>query len=73
MLSENFSYNGPTEANAYFAARVYPFSVLNSILVYMDENQATGADAAIHFLSNEGDTWKAWVDADVAAEVEAAL
>ena len=73
MLSENFSYNGPKEANAYFAARVYPFTVLNSILVYMDENQATGADAAIHFLSNEGDTWKAWVDADVAAEVEAAL
>ena len=73
MLSENFSYHGPTEANAYFAARVYPFSVLNSILVWSDENQATGSDSATHFLANHGDTWKAWVDADVAAEVEAAL
>jgi glycine betaine/proline transport system substrate-binding protein len=73
MLSENFSYNGPKEANAYFAARVYPFSVLNSVLVWADENQATGSDSAAYFLANHEDTWKAWVDADVAAEVEAAL
>ena len=73
VFSDNFNYNGPKEGKAYFAARIYPFAVLNSMLVWMDENQAPGADAAVHFLQNHGDVWKAWVDADVAAEVEAAL
>ena len=73
VFSDNFNYNGPKEGKAYFAARIYPFAVLNSMLFWMDENQAPGADAAVHFLQNHGDVWKAWVDADVAAEVEAAL
>ena len=73
VFSDNFNYNGPKEGKAYFAARIYPFPVLNGMLVWMDENQAPGADAAVHFLQNHGDTWKAWVDADIAAEVEAAL
>ena len=73
LLSDNFFYHGPSEGMAYFAARVYPGSVMNGMLVWADENGATGADMASHFLSNHGDVWNAWVDADVAAAVEAAL
>ena len=73
LLSDNFFYNGPSEGMAYFAARVWPGTVMNSMLVWMGDTGGTGADAATHFLSNHGDVWNAWVDADVAATVEASL
>jgi len=73
LVSDNFFYNGPSEGMAYFAARVYPGDVMNGMLVWADENGATGADMASHFLSNHSDVWKTWVDADIAASVEAAL
>ena len=34
----------------YFKKRTYPGPVMNGMLVYMGENQAEGADAAIEFL-----------------------
>ena len=73
LLSDNFFYNGPSEGMAYFTARVWPGTVMNSMLVWMGDTGGTGADAATHFLSNHGDVWNAWVDADVAATVEASL
>ena len=57
----------------YFAARTWPGSDMNAMLVWMGETGGTGADAATHFLTNYGDTWKPWVDADIAATVEASL
>lgn len=60
-------------ASDYLAARVFPGPVMNGMLVYMAEEQASGADAAFEFLKTQGDVWKAWVPADVAAKVEAAL
>jgi len=43
------------------------------MLVWMGETGGTGADAATHFLTNYGDTWKPWVSDDIAATVEASL
>ena len=57
----------------YFAARVWPGSDMNAMLVWMGETGGTGADAATHFLTNYRDTWTPWVDADIAATVEASL
>jgi glycine betaine/proline transport system substrate-binding protein len=73
LLSDNFNYNGPKAGMDYFAARTYPGTVMNEMLVWMDDTGGTGADAATEFLSSHGDTWKAWVSADVAASVEASL
>jgi len=73
LLSDNMYYNGPTGAMAYFEARTYPGTVMNAMLVWMEDTGGTGADAATEFLSSQGDTWKAWVSADVAASVEASL
>jgi glycine betaine/proline transport system substrate-binding protein len=58
---------------AYFAARTWPGSIMNGMLVWMGETGGTGADAATHFLTNHTDVWTPWVDADVAATVEASL
>ena len=42
---------------------------MNGLLVYMDDNQADGADAAVEFLKNNPDVWQAWVSADAAKKV----
>ena len=47
--------------------------VMNGMLVYMTENQATGEDAAIEFLATKEDVWTKWVPADVAKKVKSAL
>ncbi len=73
LLSDNMYYNGPSEAMKYFKARTWPGTVMNEMLVWMEETGGTGADASVEFLSSRGDVWKAWVSADVAASVEASL
>jgi glycine betaine/proline transport system substrate-binding protein len=46
---------------------------MNSMLVYMAENQAEGADAAIEFLQSHEDVWKDWVGADMRIKIKNAL
>lgn len=45
----------------------------NSVLAYMQENEATTADAAVYYLSQYEDVWTSWVPADVADAVKAAM
>jgi len=73
LLSDNFYYNAPAGAMDYFKARTWPGTVMNSMLVWMDANQAGGADATNYFLQTYPEVWKTWVDADTAASVEAAM
>ncbi|MEN8832303.1 glycine betaine ABC transporter substrate-binding protein [Pacificibacter sp.] len=63
--------SGP--AADYFKARVFPGEVMNAMLVYMSENQATGKDAAYEFLETQPEVWTQWVPADVAEKVKAGL
>jgi glycine betaine/proline transport system substrate-binding protein len=60
-------------AKAYFEKRVFPGAVMNTMLVFMTENQATGEDAAFEFLAQHPDVWTQWVPADVAAKIKDAL
>ena len=39
------------------------------MLVYMADNQAGGADAAVEFLQKHGDVWTKWVPANVALKI----
>ena len=57
----------------YFAKRIWPGGVMGSMLVFMEEEQADGPDAALHFMEAHEDLWMQWVPADVAAKVKAAL
>lgn len=56
----------------YLSKRSFSDREIGSIIVWKDENQATGEDAAFEFLATN-DSWKQWVPAEVAAKVEAAL
>ncbi|RME18572.1 MAG: ABC transporter substrate-binding protein [Alphaproteobacteria bacterium] len=72
VVSAAFAEKGG-EALDYVKNRVFPGEVMNEMLVYMTDNQATGEDAAYYFLENYEDVWKAWVSEDVAAKVKSAL
>jgi glycine betaine/proline transport system substrate-binding protein len=39
----------------------------------MEENNTKEGDAAIYFLKEYPDTWKAWIPEDIAQKVEQAL
>ena len=57
----------------YFKKRTYPGPVMHGMLVWMGENQAEGADAAIEFLTNQEDVWSKWVSSDAAKKIKKAL
>jgi glycine betaine/proline transport system substrate-binding protein len=57
----------------YLAKRVVPGSVMGAMLVFMEEEQSDGPDAAAEFMSRHEDLWMQWVPADVAAAVKASL
>ena len=72
IVTDGFKTQGGA-ANDYLAARVYPGPVMNGMLVYMQENQADGADAARELLKVHEDIWTQWVSSDVAAKVKAGM
>lgn len=62
-----------SDASNYFSKRVFPGAVMNQMLVYMDDNQADGADAAIEFMQKHEGVWKDWVSDDTAQKIKKAL
>ncbi|WP_185985180.1 glycine betaine ABC transporter substrate-binding protein [Aureimonas mangrovi] len=64
---------GSQAAADYLNTRAWSNDVVNAVLAWKDENQATGEDTALHFLETQPDVWKAWVTPEAAEKVEAAL
>ena len=71
VVTDEFAKNAGAEVMDYLKNRVFPGDVMNGMLVYMDENQAEGADAAVEFLRAHPDVWKAWVPEDAAMKIKA--
>ncbi|MTI08961.1 ABC transporter substrate-binding protein [Curvivirga aplysinae] len=61
------------EAYGYVSNRSFTNSFMNKFLKWMDENQASGEEAAEEFLTNYEAEWTPWVTKDVADKVKAAL
>jgi len=72
VISKKLLKNAGPAVMDYFQARTYPGPVLNAELVWADDNNGTGADAAAHFLSTST-VWEGWVSDDIVAAVKAAL
>lgn len=72
VVTSSFKEKSP-EAMAYLEKRIFPGSVMNEMLVYMGEQQASGEDATIEFLEKHADVWMSWVTPEVAAKVKAAM
>ncbi len=72
IVTDDFMKSGG-KINDYLAKRVFTADAVGEMLVFMSEEQASGADAAIEFLLKHEDLWTTWVSEDVAAKVKAAL
>ncbi len=48
-------------------------AMVNVVLAYMDDNDATTDQAAVYFLQNYESVWTQWVSADIASKVRDAL
>jgi glycine betaine/proline transport system substrate-binding protein len=72
VITTKFSKRGGIAAK-YLANRIYPGDVMNSMLVFMNNKKANGADAAIEFLTRHADVWTKWVTKNAANKIKAAL
>ena len=72
VITDNFKKQGGA-AMDFLKSRVYPGAVMNAMLVYMQDNQAGGKDAALEFLTKQEAIWTKWVPAGVAAKVKSSL
>lgn len=57
----------------YLKTRQWSNDTVNKLLAWMADNQATGEDAAIHFLESNEDLWTQWVSPEVAEKVKAEI
>lgn len=57
----------------YLKNRTWPNDLVNSMLAWMSDNQATGDDGAKHFLKEHKNVWTNWVSSEAAAKIEAVL
>jgi glycine betaine/proline transport system substrate-binding protein len=73
IVTTNFKEKGGTDAMTYFGKRIFPGPIMNKMLVYMEDNQSNGPDAAVEFLLKYEDIWTPWVSADVAKKVKSSL
>jgi glycine betaine/proline transport system substrate-binding protein len=72
VVTDEFKKKGGVALD-FLSKRVWPGTVMNGMLVYMTDNQASGKDAAIEFLATKENIWTKWVSADIAKKVKSAL
>lgn len=60
-------------ASEYITKRTFPGEIMNEMLVFMNEQKATGEDAAFEFLSKHEKIWANWVSTDAAKKIKSSL
>lgn len=72
VITDRFKKQGGA-AVTYLTKRVVPGPVMNAMLVFMADQQAGGADAAVEFLKKHEAIWSKWVSADAAKKIKKTL
>ncbi len=72
VVTDRFKQAGGP-AYEYLENRSWENNTVNKLLAWMSDNQATGEDAAYHFLNESPDVWTNWVSEDVAEKVKKAV
>ena len=72
IVTDSFKKSGG-DAVTYLSKRVIPGPVMNGMLVFMADEQAGGADAAIEFLKKHEAVWSKWVSSSAAAKIKKSL
>jgi len=73
LVAKPFSERVGPDVMDYLKKRSWSNPTVNKLMAWMTDNQASGEDGAKYFLKENPDVWKAWVSADAAAKIEAAL
>lgn len=72
VTTERFASRAP-EAYDYLARRAFTNADMNRLLVWIEENQADGETAAVHFLKNHESAWTPWISAAARPKVQKAV
>lgn len=72
VTTAEFSKRAP-QAYDYLSNRSFTNNQMNSLLAWMEDNQADGEYAAENFLFEHEDIWSQWVSADVKTKLDNAL
>jgi ABC-type proline/glycine betaine transport systems, periplasmic components len=72
VVTQRVAANNPVVMD-YLERRSWRNEVVNAILAWQDENQATNEDAAWHFFETYPEVWKAWLGDEAAQKVEDAI
>jgi glycine betaine/proline transport system substrate-binding protein len=72
ITTESFASKSP-EAYDYISTRSFTNAQMNTLLAWMEDNQADGEFGAYHFLETNEDIWTKWVSSEVASKIKAAL
>ena len=72
LAQVDFATRAPQVAE-YITKRTFDADLLNKYLTYMDDNQASGEEAAIEFMLNEEAVWSTWVSEDAAKAINKSL
>jgi glycine betaine/proline transport system substrate-binding protein len=73
VATDNYKKTAGADGMKYLEKRTYPGPVMNGMLVWMGDNQAEGADAAIEFLKTQEAVWSKWVSSEAAKKIKASL
>ncbi len=72
LASSAFSDRVDPAVKDYLAKRSWTQAEVSTVMAWMTDNQANGADGAKWFIKNMPEVWTKWVPADVAEKVKAA-
>ncbi|MDF3855008.1 glycine betaine ABC transporter substrate-binding protein [Paracoccus sp. APAP_BH8] len=64
---------GMEPVKTYFEDQTWSTDVVSELILWMQQNQATGENGARRFLENSPEVWREWVPEDVAEKVQSAL
>lgn len=71
VVTDRFRKNS-SDGMDYILKRALPNNTINTLLAWKDDNQATGEDAAMHFLKNYSE-WYNWVSSEAGTRIQHAL
>lgn len=73
IVTRGFADKAGSSVMDYVAKRQWDNQTVNAVLAQMDETNGNREDATLFFLRTFEPVWAAWVPADIAAKVKAAL
>ncbi|WP_397451369.1 ABC transporter substrate-binding protein [Pseudomonas sp. NA-150] len=73
LVSGTFAKRANADVMAYLSKRSWKNNDISALMSWMADNQATGEQAAQHFLKTNPNIWNSWVSADAAAKIKSSL